>query len=198
MFGNLFKKQKKDTTPVEKYMAHWDKVFGKEPAFYYPNPSGTSALSGVTSIIYQDVPKKGMLTALTYGLSLIEHPDWKLGRTELTLTVDSTDDAWGKAIGYMANKLRGDCPFSYGNNINFGMPVNKDSDLDAFLVFAPSIFPNKEDYLGIDIGLDYKINMAGMYPIYASEMPLIDEWGVEQFWKNPAFDMYNVQRKRIQ
>jgi hypothetical protein len=197
MFKKIFNKKRKDKTPVEKYMAHWDRVFNKEPE-YYQNESNTSALPGVTSIIYRDVPEKGMTTALTYGLSLVEHSDWKMGRPELIITVNSTDINWGQAIGFMANKLRGDCPFSYSNRINFGIPISKDSDLNAFLVFAPSIFINKEEYLNIDIGLDYTISIAGMYPIYAEEMDFINARGLEYFLKQPGLDLYDVQRKRIQ
>lgn len=197
MSKKLFKEKKKEKTPIEKYMAHWAQIFEEEPEFY-PNQSNTSTLPGVTSIIYRDTPEKGMLTALTYGLSLVEHPNWKVGRSELIITVDSADLVWGGAIGHIANKLRGDCPFSYSNTIRFGTPISKDSKMDAFLVFAPSIFPNKEDYLNIDIGLGYKINMAGMYPIYVNEMNIIDELGLEYLWKHPEFDLYDVQREYIQ
>ncbi|MEQ8477574.1 hypothetical protein [Fulvivirga sp.] len=68
--------------------------------------------------------------------------------------------------------------------------------MDAFLVFAPSIL-DKEFYLNIDIGLDYKINIAGLYPIYSTEMKLVNEWGLEKFWHHPDFDNYNVNRKQI-
>jgi hypothetical protein len=68
--------------------------------------------------------------------------------------------------------------------------------MDAFLVFAPSIL-DKKDFANIDIGLNYKINIVGLYPIYASEMEYIDKNGLEKFWKHPNFNMYNVNRKRI-
>jgi hypothetical protein len=191
MLKRLFKKK----TPVEKFMAHLDRIFQTEPE-YYKEESETDGIAGVTSIVYKDIPKKGMITGITYGLSLGNHPDWKLGRPELIITVDSKDASWAQVAGYLANSLRGNCPFSYSNTINFREKISDESEMDAFLVFAPSIL-DKKDFANIDIGLNYKINIAGLYPIYASEMEYIDKNGLEKFWKHPNFDMYNVNRKRI-
>ena len=191
MLKGLFKKK----TPVEKFMAHLDRIFQTEPE-YYKEESETNGIAGVTSIVYKDIPEQGMITGITYGLSLGDHPDWKLGRPELIITVDSKDASWAQVAGYLANSLRGNCPFSYSNTINFREKISDESEMDAFLVFAPSIL-DKKDFANIDIGLNYKINIAGLYPIYASEMEYIDKNGLEKFWKHPNFDMYNVNRKRI-
>ncbi|QFZ56057.1 suppressor of fused domain protein [Oceanihabitans sp. IOP_32] len=176
-------------------MTHLDRIFQTEPE-YYKEESETNGIAGVTSIVYKDIPEKGMITGITYGLSLGNHPDWKLGRPELIITVDSKDASWAQVAGYLANSLRGNCPFSYSNTINFREKISDESEMDAFLVFAPSIL-DKKDFANIDIGLNYKINIAGLYPIYASEMEYIDKNGLEKFWKHPNFDMYNVNRKRI-
>ena len=191
MLKGLFKKK----TPVEKFMAHLDRIFQTEPE-YYKEESETDGIAGVTSIVYKDIPEKGMITGITYGLSLGNHSDWKLGRPELIITVDSKDTSWAQVAGYLANSLRGNCPFSYSNTINFREKISDESEMDGFLVFAPSIL-DKKDFANIDIGLNYKINIAGLYPIYASEMEYIDKNGLEKFWKHPNFDMYNVNRKRI-
>ncbi|MNX87184.1 Suppressor of fused protein (SUFU) [compost metagenome] len=98
--------------------------------------------------------------------------------------------------GYVANHLRGDCPFSYSQTINFGERISEDSEMDAFFVFAPSTL-DKEDYLDIDIGLDYKINIAGLYPMYSEELEAYEKMGLEAFWHHPDFDNYSVNRKRI-
>lgn len=191
MLKGLFKKK----TPVEKFMAHLDRIFQTEPE-YYKEESGTDGISGVTSIVYKDIPEKGMITGITYGLSLGNHPDWKYGRPELIITVDSKDTSWAQVTGYLANNLRGDCPFSYSNTINFKEKISDESQMDAFLVFVPSIL-DKKDFMNIDIGLNYKVNIAGLYPIYASEIEYIEKNGLEKFWKHPNFDMYKVNRKKI-
>lgn len=194
----IFNKRRKEKpkTPLDLYLEHLDRIFQTEPEFFY-NESIQPELKGVTSIIYRDIPKKGMITAVTYGISLIDHPSWIKGRPELVISVDSNDIAWGQVVGFIANKLRGDCPFSYSNTINFREKISDSSEMDAFLVFAPSTL-EREDFIGIDIGLNYKINIAGLYPIYASEMELINQWGLEKFWHHPNFDNYSVNRKRVE
>lgn len=196
MFRKLFKREEETSTPFERNLAYLDKIFQVQPELY-THESADPNLPGVTSIIYRDIPEKGMITALTYGLSLAHHPDWKNGRPELLLSVDSDDIAWGRVVGFLANKLRGDCPFSYSNTINFRERISDTSKMDAFLVFAPSTLGNS-NYLNIDIGLDYKINIAGLYPVYSSELKLIDEWGLEKFWHHPHFDNYSINRERIE
>ena len=53
-------------------------------------------LPGVTTIVYENTPEKGVITSFTYGLSLGHHPDCRNGRPELALTVRSDDFAWGE------------------------------------------------------------------------------------------------------
>lgn len=45
------------------------------------------------------------------------------GRPELSVSVRSDDPAWVLAIAYLAEQLRHECPFSYGDTINFGEPM---------------------------------------------------------------------------
>jgi hypothetical protein len=193
---NKNKKEQNNLTPVEKYLDHLDRIFQQEPIFY-KNESLDPAISGVTTIIYKDIPEKGFITALTYGLSLVQHPEWKHGRPELCLSVESPNLDWGEVVGYLANKLRGDCPFCYGDTINFGEPISKDSEMDAFFVFAPSTL-TKDDYLDIEIGTGYKINIAGLYPMYSNERDTFHQIGLEKFWHHPNFDNYSVNRKHIE
>lgn len=193
-----FNKKKEPTnvrTPIERYLEHLDNIFQQEPEFY-KNESLIDGVSGVSSIVYKDIPEKGYITALTYGLSLVKHPDWKFGRPELCISVQSPNLDWGQVVGYIANKLRGDCPFCYGQTINFHEQVSDDSEMDAFLIFAPSTL-EKSDYSDIEIGTDYKINIAGLYPIYSDEIKVYDKIGLEAFWHHPNFDNYSVTRQRI-
>lgn len=179
-------------TPAERYLAHLDQVFQTEPEFFR-NESLVEGQPGVTAIVYRDIPEKGMVTGLTYGLSLVPHPDWKLSRPELLISVESTDTAWAQVAAAVANRLRGQCPFSYGETIRFRETVADESKMDAFLVFAPSILEDV-DYLGIDIGAPYRINIAGLYPVHDEEIQLIETWGLEKFWQHPDFDIYDVRR----
>jgi hypothetical protein len=185
----------KSKTPVERYLNHLYNIFQTEPEFF-KNESLIEGVPGVTSIVYKDIPEKGYITALTYGLSLVPHPEWKLGRPELCISVESSNIDWGEFVGFIANKLRGDCPFRYGDTVNFGERISEDSEMDAFFVFAPSTL-DKESYLNIDIGTDYKINIAGLYPMYSDEIGVFHQIGLEKFWRHPNFDNYSVRRRRI-
>lgn len=174
------------------FMDHLDSIFEIEPELY----NGSNEKPGVTIMVYKNIPEEGMMTGVTYGLSLADHQDWIKGRPELIITVNSTDPSWAQAAGYIANKLKGDCPFSYSNTIDFKVPISEESEMDAFLVFAPSIL-GRDAFLNINVGEKLPVHLSGLYPIYSSEMRLVDDWGLEKFWHHPDFDMYNVNRKRI-
>ncbi len=182
-------------SPAEQYLNYLNDIFQQEPRLFREE-SLIEGLPGVTCIVYEDIPEAGCITAFTYGLSLAKHPNWKLGRPELCISVESNDLAWGRVVGYLANKLRGDCPFSYGETINFREKISDDSDMDAFFVFAPSLL-DREDYTNNEIGADYKINLAGLYPMYAEELEVFEKMGLEKFWHHPDFDAFSVSRKQI-
>ncbi|SNC59875.1 Suppressor of fused protein (SUFU) [Hymenobacter gelipurpurascens] len=181
---------------LEKYLEHLDRIFQIEPEFY-PERTLIEGLYGVTSIVYRDIPEPGMVTGITFGLSLLDHPEWQLSRPELCISVESDDTSWARVAGYLANQGRGKLGFCYGDTINFRAQIADDSEMDAFLIFAPAIL-DSQDYLNIDIGQEYKINVAGLFPIYSSEIGVCHEMGFEKFWHHPDFDMYDVKRKRIQ
>jgi len=147
----------------------------------------------ITSIVYRHLPEPGFLTAMTYGLSLSEHPDWRLGKPELTISVRSADVAWALVIASFAEELRGECPFTYGGTLNHGQRISPESDMTAFVVFAPGTLEPED--AEIDMG-DYKIYLNGCYPIYESERQFIHEHGLEAFWKL-NWDISDVRRPPV-
>lgn len=195
IFDFMKKKAGKNQSPAEQYLNHLYQIFQQEPELYMEE-SLIEGVPGITTMIYRDIPKKGYTTAFTYGLSLIQHPAWKVGRAELCISVNSSHLDWAQAMGYIANKLRGDCPFSYGQVINFEEKISDDSEMDAFFIFAPSTI-DKEDYLHIDIGADYKVSIASLYPMYSDEIEVYENIGLEKFWHHPNFDNYKVNRNKI-
>lgn len=84
-------------TPIERYLNHLDNIFQQEPEFY-KNDSLIEGIPEVTSIVYRNIPEKGFITALTYGLSLVKHPEWKFGRPELCILVESSNLDWGQIV----------------------------------------------------------------------------------------------------
>jgi len=177
---------------VDRYMAHLDELTGGVEPQFIPIESTRPDLKRVFALAYADLPEPGLLTAFTYGLSLADHPDWRLGRPELCLSVRSDDLAWAVATGHLADGLRGECPFSYGNTIAFGEPISDESKMTDFVVFAP-IGLDREDAVGIDVGAELPLNIMGLYPIHQSERVYIDEHGLEPFWQLD-WDPYDVTR----
>ncbi len=66
-------------TRVERYLAHLDRLTEAVEPQFLPIESTKLGLKGVTAITYPDLPEPGLLEAFTYGLSLADHEDWRLG-----------------------------------------------------------------------------------------------------------------------
>jgi hypothetical protein len=187
--------EEQNLSPIERYLNHLDEIFQVKPIFF---GGGTDdmGLPNAAVIVYNDIPEKGYITAFTYGLSIVDHPEWKFGRPELCISVKSDNENWAAIAGFLVNNMRGKFAFLYGQTINFGDKISQDSEMDAFFIFTPSTIA-QEDYLYIDIGAEYKINIAGLYPIYAEEIEMFQKIGLEKFWQHPDYDNYAVNRKRI-
>lgn len=144
-------------------------------------------------IVYRDLPEAGSLTAFTYGLSSVDHPDWKLGRPELVVCVDSQDINWGLAIGYLAMKYRGISPFSFGTIHRFGAKISDDSEMNAFVVFALSVLDPADARIELP---DRTVNVVQMYPIYDEEIEMIKFEGVPAFL-DEIDNVYDLHRKKF-
>ncbi len=177
---------------AECFVRHLDRLTGRSEDVIRKIESSDRSLPDVAVFVYKNWPEEGFITGFTLGLSAAAHPDWKLGRPELMIAVESNDEAWTFAIGFMAERLRGKGPFCYGNTINFHAKVSDESELDAFLIFAPP-FLDKEQ-MAVQLK-DFRCNIAGMYPMYSSEFGLYEELGLDRFWKRPDWDPFNVKRK---
>jgi hypothetical protein len=163
---------------------------------FFSVQSTKPGLSQVTTVVYDGLPE-GLLTALTYGVSLAEHPEWRNGSLELCISVRSPDVIWAHALGFLAESPRGSCPFAYGNTLNFGERISTESDMTAFVVFAPAVL-DRGDYTGIDVSLPGHeghdvISVQGLYPIHDVERQFIDEQGLQAFWQK-NWDPYDVHR----
>lgn len=177
-------------TPGERYKAHLDQLTaGLEPNVHPMEPSRPD-LPPVSVLTYVDLLGPGDLTAFTYGLSLADHPDWRYGKGELCISLRSTDVSWALAMGYLAESLRGTCPFTYGNVIPLGK-ISAESAMTDFLVMAPGFLD--EEASRVDVGGDRPIHIAGLYPIYESERRYLEAHGLEAFW-DLDWDAYDPRR----
>ena len=103
----------------------------------------------------------------------------------------SDDAAWVLAIAHLAERLRHDCPFSYGDTIDFGEPIAKDSQMDGFAVFAPIALDVADAH--VEVGDDLPIHIVGMYPTHGSERQFILVHGLDAFLQLD-WDPYDVAR----
>jgi hypothetical protein len=110
------------TSRVERYLAHLDALSDDVEPEFWPVESTKPGLKGVTAIGYRGLPEPGMLLGLTYGLSLVDHELWQHGKPELCICVQSEDPLWVLAVATLAEQLRGDCPFQYGDTLSSANP----------------------------------------------------------------------------
>jgi hypothetical protein len=183
------------TSRAERFLTHLDALSGGVEPRFLAVPSTHDDLKDVTVVAYPNLPED-LQTSFTYGVSLADHEAWTSGRPELCLSVRSSDDGWPEALGVMAESLRGQCPFRYGDLIRFDTPIAPDSKMTAFLVFASTVLdpesaraevgpPGQEDS---DV-----IHLYGIYPIHDSEAEYIGTEGLESFWRL-EWDRYDVTR----
>lgn len=178
----------------EAFLDQVNAVFGTEPEFWLPTKQSKNDPM-VLVVIYRDVPGRGFLTAVTYGLSLDTHPLWKLSRPELCILVKSENENWAKALGHLVSRLRGACPFVNGQIIRFGAPIVEESAMNAFWIWEP-LFLEKEER-DFNIGAQYPIHLQALYPIRESEINAIENMGPQELLKHPNFDPFNVSRAVI-
>jgi hypothetical protein len=181
-------------TRVERYLDHLDALGGGAEPEFWPVESTSPGHQGVTAIGYRDLPEQGLLLGFTYGLSLARQDEWVLARPELSICVRSDDPTWVLAVAYLAEQMRHDCPFGYGNTINFGEPVTAGTQLDGFVVFAPIALDRAD--ATVEVGDDLPIAVVGMYPTHQSERRFIAEQGLEAFW-TLDWDPYDVTRPPV-
>jgi hypothetical protein len=177
---------------AELFLKHLQGVFGDEDAIHMADaPDGGPPVS---VFVYKNIPEKGMITGVTYGLSLCAFPAWKLSRPEMIVSVQSLDAGWPCAAGVLAADFRGKKPFRYGDVFTTDRPLTKDTKMDGFLVFAQSILA--EGFVSVRLR-GYKVRLSQFYPIYRKELAVYEKIGLEAFWKHKEFDMYDVGRKPI-
>lgn len=148
----------------------------------------------VAVFVYNNIPEEGMITGVTYGLSLYPFPAWGGARPEMIVAVRSLDRGWPCAAGVFATDFRGEKSFQYGDVFTTDCPLAADTKMDGFLVFAQSILP--EEYASVQLE-GYRVHFSQFYPIYREELAVYEKIGLEAFWKHKGFDMYDVKRRPI-
>lgn len=177
---------------IEHYLRHVESICGGEGKFFRITDEGESPVTAVVS--YENIPESGCLTAFSYGLSSIDHVEWKNSRPELVISVESVDHAWAIAMGEMIKKGRDKHLFSYGDILKFGQKVVDESEITAFLVFACTALEEADQSVTLP---DRKIQFSQLYPIYEQEIELIKQVGPEHFVFEMGIDFYDPRRPAV-
>jgi hypothetical protein len=127
------------TSDAGTLLEHVERVLDQEASRFHRLPTTRPDLGPIDVCFFEHCPTEGSLTATTFGLSLSNHSDWRLGRPELFISVDSTDPAWAMAIADIAEVNREVFAFTYGSVINLNQRISRDSGMSAFVIFAPSL-----------------------------------------------------------
>jgi hypothetical protein len=175
---------------AEQYIAALADRYG-EPASVAALESDNVDMGVVLAILYPGYPQPELLTGFTYGLSAATHPDWKIAKPELAITVRSTEADWAYAIAYLAEWQRESNSFAPGTLFRYGKPIAPDSAMNAFLIFEPS---GKDESTFAPLLSHEQISLRMAYPLYEGEVSLIQKIGIRKFMGLPEYDFFNVNR----
>lgn len=144
---------------------------------------------------FDDLPEKGYITAVTCGLSEANRPEWRFGKPELIVTMQSDSRSWGFAAGFIASSFFGEKRFSYGDMFKLDDPISEEGAMNAYLLFAPSFLKREQASFVLP---DRTIHLIGLYPVHEEEIAIYDSIGLEAFWHADGFEMVNPCRAPIQ
>jgi hypothetical protein len=181
-----------EPSPIEQYLSTIDS-FARHPATHQRiTPDDVRPPLWILS--YPNEPQEGWRASFSYGLSSVDHPLWRLGKPELMICVNTVDDAWGLAVGFLAMQHRGAVAFAYGSTFELGHRVSADSAMTAFLAFAPMDLPKGATRIKLS---DRTLNLVQMYPIYADEIEVIQQAGPEAFLTRSTVDFHDIARPNL-
>ncbi len=110
------------------------------------------------------------------------------------ICVNSLDDGWGLAVGFLAMQHRGKAAFAYGSTFELGHRVSMESAMTAFLAFAPTDLPKEATHIKLS---DRTLNLVQMYPIYEGEIELVQHAGPVEFLTRSAVDFHDIARPNL-
>lgn len=183
---------------AELFLKHVEAVCGKKADSFSRIDASEPDQPPVHVLFFHDVPESGYTTAVTFGLSLANHPEWKVGKPELLLCVQSADETWGEAVASVVEAFRGECPFRYGDVLHYGQPIAPESAMSAFLIFAPALAARWLTQEEATVSLpDRTVFLVGIYPLYEAEVATLQRLGLDALWNREGFAPWNVQRPAL-
>jgi hypothetical protein len=177
---------------AELYSQMLEEMFGEADSIRELQPSDGG--SPIYAFFYHNFPQDGTITTITYGLSEGANPEWTEAKPEIILTLDTDKEDWGLAAALLASEFRAKRNFSHGDLFSLGKPITAESTMNAFFVYTPSLLDEEQSFIEFD---DSMIQLVGLYPIYPEEVDLYNNIGLEEFWFNEDFDLYDPKRKNL-
>ncbi|WP_170157158.1 suppressor of fused domain protein [Roseimicrobium gellanilyticum] len=177
---------------AELFLEYLDNTFGKEDQIL--SEQAEDGGPKIAMFVYRECPEPGMVTGVTFGLSHRAHPDWKFGRPEMVISMESESLDWPSAAlgltAYFAGKKR----FCYGDVFTVDGTLTSETEMDGVLIFAQSLLDPEAATVQLR---DYRATLYQYYPIHSAEIPIYEKLGLEGFWNHPEFGMYDPKRKPI-
>jgi hypothetical protein len=159
------------------YLDHLTGWANGDPEIHMVPADGDEA--PVLTFTYRDPFGENTIAGFTYGLSLASHPEWQIAKPELFISMDSDRLDWTLAAGSVANAGRGKDRYQEGDFFDFGGPISPDeSAMSVLLLFL--VTDLDPDFAHIELP-DGPVNLIQLYPMYESELPLLEEMGPEEF-----------------
>lgn len=172
----LFSKPDFLKSPLEHFRGNIEQIFDTNVQIFREK-SVKKGLPFVYTLVIQE-QQQPLLTSISYGASFAIAPEQK-NKVELLLQMETDDMAWAHVIGYLANHLRGDCPFHEGEIIRFGQKISQESKLNSFVVCKPDM----EELQGsiMDSRKSSSVYLMQLLPIYEEEVLSIAKYGLKGF-----------------
>ncbi|GAB2842479.1 hypothetical protein GCM10027176_52980 [Actinoallomurus bryophytorum] len=172
------------------YLDHLSDWAGREPESHLITADGTEP----PVFAFTCPGRFGMntISGFTYGLSLVPHPEWHLGSPELFISMDSDNSDWVLAAGYVASAWRGKERYSAGDVFDLGDPISPDeSEMSVLLLFLVTDLEPEFTRIELPGGV---VNLVQLYPMYESELALLQEKGAAEFLSTEDVDFHDPRR----
>jgi hypothetical protein len=192
MFG--FKKKPKDPEGVE-FLKFCEQNFGAPVGPIHVLPSCRKELPDISIFIWHGCPEPGIMTVVSYGLSLMQKKQWIKGRPELMLRLETKDETWGFAVAAFIHMFREEKTFQYQTILTTDDPVVPGTEMRGFFTFAPPLA--QPEQMTFSSAHRLPILLTGFYPIYLGERELLPKIGLEAFWHHESYDPMSTSRPNL-
>lgn len=176
-------------SPLEHFRSNIESIMAQKAAIFREK-SVKKGLPFVYTLVFQSQEPE-LLTTISYGASFATTPE-QVHKVELCLQMNSNDMAWAHVVGYLANQLRGDCPFNKGEIIRLGQAVSAESKLNSFVV-VPATFTEFPSPVK-DGRKSTGVHIMELIPIYEEEVLSISKKGLDAFLQEIGKNKTNPKR----